>query len=193
MTVRYITVTPVTNLFKPATRAFGDIAIVGVADNDATGPMKAPVPITNPDSITFSSKTTLTASVATAATTVDVAGHFGFPSATPFKIRIGDEIMNVTALTATSFTVTRAEDGTTASTHDIGDQVTYTSKEKRVTDADWFKGALGKSVRKCFEQKPGPTTVYAVRTDPAEGANALSNALAEVGKLDVQIVALANT
>jgi hypothetical protein len=90
-------------------------------------------------------------------------------------------------------TVTRAVDGTTASTHDIGDQVTYTSKEKPVTDADWFKGTLGKSVRKCFEQTPGPTTVYAVRTDPAEGANALSNALAEVGKLDVQIVALANT
>lgn len=34
MTVRYITVTPITKLFKPATRAFGDIAIVGAAQND---------------------------------------------------------------------------------------------------------------------------------------------------------------
>ena len=38
MAVRYITVTPVTNLFKPATRAFGNVAIVGGTDADATGP-----------------------------------------------------------------------------------------------------------------------------------------------------------
>ena len=34
MAVHYITVTPVTKLFKPATRAFGDIAIVGSAQDD---------------------------------------------------------------------------------------------------------------------------------------------------------------
>ncbi len=51
MAVRYITVTPITDLFKPATRAFGDIAIVGAADDAATGPKKTPIPITNPESV----------------------------------------------------------------------------------------------------------------------------------------------
>lgn len=51
MAVRYITVTPVTNLFKPATRAYGDVAIVGKVDADATGPKKKPIPVTNPDSV----------------------------------------------------------------------------------------------------------------------------------------------
>jgi hypothetical protein len=123
MAVRYITVTPVTKLFKPATRAFGDIAIVGAADTAATGPKKIPVPITNPDSLSHSSN--------------------------------------------------------------------QAGKGKAVDDVAWFQGALGRAVRKAFEQTPGPTTVWAVRTDPAD-ANAIPNALAEVSKLDVQIVVLAN-
>lgn len=125
MAVRYITVTPVTKLFKPATRAFGDIAIVGAADTAATGPKKIPVPITNPDSLSHSS-------------------------------------------------------------NDAG-------KGKAVDDVAWFQGNLGKAVRKAFEQTPGPTTVWAVRTDPADTTGAFPNALAEVAKLDVQIVVLANT
>ena len=47
MPVKYITVTPITNLFVPATRSFGDIAIVGAVDAAAQGPKKRPVPITN--------------------------------------------------------------------------------------------------------------------------------------------------
>ena len=42
-----------------------------------------------------------------------------------------------------------------------------------------------------MQQSPGPTTVWAVRTDSAD-ANPLAAALAEVAKLDVQIVVLAN-
>lgn len=125
MTVRYISVTPITNLFKPAVRAFGDLAIVGAADAGATGPTKKPIAITNPDSVS----------------------HKDNPA----------------------------------------------GKGKPVEDVAWFKGDLAASVRKALEQSPGPTTVYAIRTDPADGAAALANALAEVAKLDVQIVALANT
>jgi hypothetical protein len=127
MAVRYITVTPVTNLFKPATRAFGDIAIVG--ESTGGGPSKTPVPVTNPDAVSHSS---------------NAAGS-----------------------------------------------------GKAVDDTAWFAGDLGASVRKAFEQDPGPTTVWAVRMDPAEvTANrdtALANALSEVAKLDVQIVVLAKT
>jgi hypothetical protein len=125
MAVRYITVKPVTKLFKPATRAFGDIAIVGAADTAATGPKKKPIPVTNPDS--------------------------------------------------------------------VSDKANPAGQDKAIDNVAWFQGGLGKSVRKAFEQTPGPTTVWAVRTDPDDAANALANALTEVAKLDVQIVTLANT
>jgi hypothetical protein len=125
MSVRYITVTPVTKLFKPATRSFGDIAIVGTAANAATGPKKVPIPVTNPDS--------------------------------------------------------------------VSDKSNPGGKDKPVDDVTWFKGNLGKAVRKALEQTPGPTVVWAVRTTSADGDNAFANALAEVAKLDVQIVSFANT
>jgi hypothetical protein len=49
--VRYITVEPVTNFFKPATRAFGNIVILGTADAEATGPENTPIAVTNPDEV----------------------------------------------------------------------------------------------------------------------------------------------
>jgi len=124
MPVRYIKVTPITNMFKPATRAFGDVAVVGAAAVASTGPMKKPIPVTNPNAVTDPS---------------NVAGA-----------------------------------------------------NKAIDDVTWFGGDLGASVKKVFEQAPGPTTVWAVRTDPGDAANAIPNALAEVAKLDVQIVVLAN-
>jgi hypothetical protein len=125
MTVRYITVTPISKLFQPATRAFGDVAIVGAADDAAGGPKKKPIPITNPER--------------------------------------------------------------------VSDKSNPGAKDKPVDDVTWFQGDLGRAVRTAFAQTPGPTTVWAVRTDPADKDNALANALAEVAKLDVQIVTLANT
>src|SRR5437870_5685187 len=66
MPVRYITVTPITNLFVPATRSFGDIAIVGAVDATAQGPKKTPVAITNPLSVS-SPSVSRTTNAATAA------------------------------------------------------------------------------------------------------------------------------
>src|SRR5262249_9547789 len=66
MTVRYITVTPITNLFVPATRSFGDIAIVRALDTTAQGPKKTPVPITSPLAVS-SSDVSLTTNAATPA------------------------------------------------------------------------------------------------------------------------------
>jgi hypothetical protein len=123
MAVRYITVTPVTKLFKPATRAFGDIAIVGGTDVAATGPKKKPIPVTNPESVS------------------DASNPGG--------------------------------------------------KDKPIDDLTWFKGDLGASVRMAMQQSPGPTTVWAVRTDSAD-ADPVGAALGEVAKLDVQIVVVAN-
>ena len=124
MAVRYITVTPITNLFQPAARAFGDVAIVGDCDADATGPKKIGIPITNPLSVSDPSN----------------PGGANLP----------------------------------------------------VDNAAWFKGDLARAVKKAFDQSPGPTTVYAVRIDSTDGANAISNAFDVVAKLNVQIVTLAN-
>lgn len=125
MPVRYITVKPITNMFKPATRAFGDVAVVGAALDASTGPKKKPIPVTNPNAVTDPS---------------NAAGA-----------------------------------------------------NKPIDDASWFAGDLGASIKQVFNQTPGPTTVWAVRTDAADAGNALPNALAEVAKLDVQVVVLANT
>src|SRR5215510_14811995 len=117
MTVRYITVTPVSKLFKPATRSFGDIAIVGAADTDAAGPMKTPIPITNPDSLTYSTRTTLANAVDATGTSLTVSpSTTGFPSSVPFSIKIDNEVLSVTAVNANTWTVTRGHAGTTAAT-----------------------------------------------------------------------------
>ncbi len=199
MAVRYITVTPVTKLFKPATRAFGDIAIVGTANANAIGPLKTPIPITNPDGVIYSAKTSLTAAIDAATTTVPIASLAGFPTGFPYIIRIENEQMRVTAAAANSLTVTRSVAGTTAAPHAIGLDVVYSTRDKAVDDPGsvtdglpptWFQGNLGAAVRKAFEQTPGPTTIWAVRANDAAD---FGSALDVVDKLDVQIVLLANT
>ena len=55
MPVRYITVTRDVRMFKPATRSFGDIAIVGTVDTTATGPKMTEIPVTNPESVSHAS------------------------------------------------------------------------------------------------------------------------------------------
>lgn len=54
MTVRYITVTRDVRMFKPATRSFGDIAIIGGVSG-GTGPKLTPIPVTNPISVSDAS------------------------------------------------------------------------------------------------------------------------------------------
>jgi len=199
MAVRYITVTPVTKLFKPATRAFGDIAIVGTANANAIGPLKTPIPITNPDGIIYSAKTSLTAAIDAATTTIPIGPLAGFPTGFPYNIRIENEQMRVTAAAANSLTVTRSAAGTTAAPHASGLDVVYSTRDKAVDDPGsvtaglpptWFQGNLGAAVRKAFEQTPGPTTIWAVRANDAAD---FGSALDVVDKLDVQIVLLANT
>jgi hypothetical protein len=74
----------------------------------------------------------------------------------------------------------------------VSDKSNPGGKDKPVDDVAWFRGDLGNSVRKVFGQSPGPTTVWAVQTDPTDAPDPFAKALAEVAKLDVQIVALAN-
>src|SRR5215475_4606766 len=198
MGLRYITVTPITNLFVPATRSFGDIAIVGAVDSDAKGPKKSAVAVTDPTSVSTSS-VSLTASAATAA-----AGTTLTFAAVPSTVVPGMSVTDLTTAAAipanttvqsTTATTVVMSQGAAATGVAIGDAIQFTNLNngKPVDDPAWFKGPLSKSIRIAFNQVPGPTKIWAIATDPADGTNAVTNALAVAAKINVQIVLLANT
>src|SRR5579863_1313160 len=202
MPVRYITVTPITNLFVPATRSFGDIAIVGAVDADALGPKKVPVPITNPLQVSFQAPAP-TASLTTNGTTAAGSATLNF-AAVPGAILVGSTIVDLTTgsvipagTTVKSKTATTVVMSQNAVGAGVGNadsiQFTYIRDGKPVDDIGWFKGALGQSITTTFSQSPGPTTVWAIATDPADGANTLAKGLDEVAKINVQIVVVAST
>jgi hypothetical protein len=278
MTVRYITVTPITDLFVPATRSFGDIAIVGAVDSHAQGLRKTPLAITNPQAVsgqgvtlvtsgataagnatlqfgavpptiqpgmvvadltngsvipsTQAEAVTLSTNAATAAANATL--HF---AAVPSTIQAGMVIIDLTnpalipagttvqSKTATTVLMTAPAAGAGVGTGDViqfftgtavvsttstnvvmsrnttgagvasGDAIQFTNSfnGKPVDDIGWFKGALGDSVKTAFKQSPSPTTIWAIATDPADGANAVTLGLTEAEKINVQIVVLANT
>jgi hypothetical protein len=202
MPVRYITVTPITNLFVPATRSFGDIAMVGAVDADALGPKKTPVPITNPLAVS-SQAPPPTASLTTNGPTAAGNATLNF-AAVPASILVGMTVVDLTTgsviptgtvvQSATGTTVVMSQNATGAGVGNADSiQFTYIRNGKPVDDIGWFKGALGQSIKTAFVQSPGPTTVWAIATDPADAANRLANGLTEAAKINVQIVVLANT
>jgi hypothetical protein len=77
----------------------------------------------NNDLVHINGEAALAGAINAATTTITIASASGFPSSPPFKIRIDDEVMNVTAIAATTWTVTRGVDGTTAVSHALGASV----------------------------------------------------------------------
>jgi hypothetical protein len=65
-------------------------------------------------------QTVLTGALSGAATTLNVKPTAAFPANPPFKIRIDNEVLNVTARAATAWTVTRGVDGSAAASHAFG-------------------------------------------------------------------------
>jgi hypothetical protein len=65
-------------------------------------------------------QTGLTGALSATATTVNVNSAAAFPANPPFKIRIDNETLNVTARAATVWTVTRGVDGSAAASHASG-------------------------------------------------------------------------
>lgn len=68
---------------------------------------------------------TLTASITTSSTIINLDGVVGLPGSVPFKVvidpgQVSEEIVKVTAMAGASLTVVRAWDGTTASSHSAG-------------------------------------------------------------------------
>jgi len=70
--------------------------------------------------------TTLNGAINNSVTTITVTSADDFPPANPYRIRVGSELMDVTAGQATtSWTVTRGADGTTAASHGDGAAVRH--------------------------------------------------------------------
>src|SRR5262249_7593608 len=63
-----------------------------------------------------------------ATTTMEVVSVSCVPSSAPFKIRIDDEVMKVTLISETGWTVTRGVDGTTPASHASNASVTLPSR-----------------------------------------------------------------
>lgn len=79
------------------------------------------------------SGSTLSAAISSAgATSLTVTSTKNFPvGAAPFTIKIDSEYLRVTAVSSTTFTVTRGYSGTTAATHSSGATVTLLAPPKR--------------------------------------------------------------
>lgn len=69
---------------------------------------------------------TLTAAIGTGDTTFNVVSATAFPTVGNFRIIVESEIMLVTAVAGTQFTVTRAQEGTSAAAHAASTVVTHT-------------------------------------------------------------------
>lgn len=69
--------------------------------------------------------TTLNGSINNSVTSLVVASAAGFPSSGNFRILVGTEILIVTAVSGTTFTVTRGAEGTAAASHTSGDALTH--------------------------------------------------------------------
>lgn len=67
--------------------------------------------------------TTLASDITSGSTTLSVHDAANFPTEGNFRIRIGNELMLVTSVSGTTFTVTRAIESTTASSHEEGSLV----------------------------------------------------------------------
>lgn len=63
---------------------------------------------------------TLNGAITKAATTLVVTSAASFPAAATFYVRVDDEIMKVTLVASTTFTITRAQCGTVAAAHATG-------------------------------------------------------------------------
>lgn len=73
--------------------------------------------------INGTAQTTLASSIDDSQTTITVVTSFGTPD---FRIRVNDEVMLVTAIVSTTWTVVRGVEGTLPAAHDAGDTVDFT-------------------------------------------------------------------
>lgn len=101
---------------------------------------------------TNNAQTTLAADLTAGATSLSVASASGFPASGDFTIVVGSEIMLVTGVAGTVFTVSRAQEGTSAAAHSSGATVQHV-----VTAA--FLNAVGTKVADRVQRASGDVAV----------------------------------
>jgi hypothetical protein len=184
MPVKYIDVTASSDLFVPATRAYGDIAIVG--KGRAGTPFSAPQEFTNPSAAAaqYPIARTVTDAVLDSTTTVTSASA-DFVAADVGRPVTGTGIPNGTTISAVTngTTITLSEAATATAT---AVALTFGALPNEPASTD-----LAAAIAIAFRQTPPPTTIWGVQVDATTPD--WDGALAAVANLNVQIVALANT
>jgi hypothetical protein len=183
MPVKYIDVTAISDLFVPATRAFGDIAIIGKgAPNSASSTQKE---FTNPQAAITAypaASRSVTDAVLNATTKVTSATadfvvlDVGRP-VTGTGIPAGTTIASVE--NSTTITLSAAATSTASNV-----SLTFGVGPGPGTD-------LAAAIAIAFRQTPPPTKIWGVQVDATTPD--WDGGLAQVADLDVQIVVLANT
>jgi hypothetical protein len=92
--------------------------------------------------------TTLTASISNSDTSITVAAATGFPSSFPWTAVIGydtsdEEIVEVTAASGTTLTITRGVDGTTGKAHGSGARFRHAASGRDFDEANAFVNGGG--------------------------------------------------
>jgi len=106
---------------------------------------------------TNNGESTLGSGIDNAVTSLTVASASSFPTAGNFRIRIDDEIMLVTGVSGTTFTVTRASEGTAAASHSSGATVRHVLTAGAIAAAlEWA------TVTKGSDESRNTTTTLAV-------------------------------
>jgi len=85
-------------------------------------------------------ETTLSVTINSAATTMVIGSAVGLPALTPFTMSVdyegaSEELVDVTNLAGTTLTITRAIDGTSATTHNAGARVRHVSSARDFADS----------------------------------------------------------
>jgi hypothetical protein len=217
MTVRYIRVNPVADLFAPAVRAFGNIAIVGQVTPPAAAPGK-------PTAATAAGAGLEVGNYRYAVTLVTTKGETEAGAEVTVATTAGNQTVNLTAIplgtgdpktearkvyrTAVNGSagsvrlLTTIQDNTTTAFTDstpdakLGESppIAPPNTPTAFTDPAEARrrtpGELGNAIAIAFAQTPGPVLVYGVRTAAGPDWTAAINA---VVPLDAQFVVLANT
>jgi hypothetical protein len=122
--------------------------------------------------------TTLAASVNTTATTITVAGTVGFPNSGNFRIRIDSELMLVTGVSGTTWTVTRAVEpvggSQAAANHNAGADVNHVLTAASLPLAVPYSNPEGQANSEAFGASA--TVAAAKQAVFGEGANCDSGA-----------------
>ncbi|MEV7814263.1 hypothetical protein AB0P05_26590 [Streptomyces flaveolus] len=140
-------------------------------------------------------QTTLSGSISSGATAINVAATTGFPSSTPYTLALDygaatEELVSVTGVAGTTLTVTRGYGGTSAQSHSLGAVVRHVVDATDLTDYRTHEAAtaavhgvtgtlVGTSDTQTLSNKTltNPTVNSATVSGTVAGAHAYSGAL----------------